>query len=150
MLHVILEIDLATRHLSLRVDIDTLDCLDRMSKREGMNRSQLAKALLEEGLRMADHPGVVFRSGPAGRRPALATGPDVWEVARVFRDVDETGEEAIARTAELSGLTPQEVRTVVRYYAAYRDEIDAWIRMVDEEAERLEDAWQREQALLGA
>jgi hypothetical protein len=115
-----------------------------------MNRSQLAKALLEEGLRMADHPGIVFRSGPAGRRPALAVGPDVWEVARVFRDVDETGEEAITRTAELSGLTPQEVRTVVRYYAAYRDEIDTWIRMVDEEAERLEDAWQREQALLGA
>ena len=98
--------------------------------------------------RMAEHPGIIFRSGPAGRRPALATGPDVWEVARVLRGIDESGEEAIARTAELSGLTPHEVRTVVRYYASYREEIDEWLRILDEEAERLKEAWEREQAVL--
>jgi hypothetical protein len=113
-----------------------------------MNRSELAKTLLEEGLRMAEHPGIVFRSGPAGRRPALVSGPDVWEVARVLRDIDESGEQAIARTAEISGLTPHDVRTVVRYYAAYRSEIDEWIRVLDEEADRLKAAWEREQELL--
>ena len=141
---------MAGRHLSVRIEPGLLDRLDRLSKREGMNRSELAKTLLDEGLRMADHPGILFRSGPAGRRPALATGPDVWEVARVLRDIEESGEEAIARTAELSGLTPHEVRTVVRYYAASREEIDEWIHTLDEEAERLKAAWEREQELLRA
>jgi hypothetical protein len=141
---------MAGGHLSVRIEPGLLDRLDRLSKREGMNRSGLAKTLLDEGLRMADHPGILFRSGPAGRRPALATGPDVWEVARVLRDIEESGEEAITRTAELSGLTPHEVRTVVRYYAAYREEIDEWLHTLDEEAERLKAAWEREQDLLRA
>ena len=36
----------------------------------------------------------------------------------------------------------------LRYYAEYRDEIEAWIRMVDEEAERAEAVWRCEQELL--
>ena len=48
-----------------------------------------------------------------------------------MRGIDESGEEAIARTAELSGLTPHEVRTVVRYYASYREEIDEWLQLHD-------------------
>lgn len=27
---------------------------------------------------MDEHPGIVFRSGPAGRRAGLAGGPDIW------------------------------------------------------------------------
>jgi hypothetical protein len=42
--------------------------------------SPLAERLIDEGLRMDDHPLIVFRSGPAGRRPALAGGPDIAEV----------------------------------------------------------------------
>jgi len=137
-------------HLSVRVDPDMLERLDRMGKLEGMNRSELAKALLEEGLRMADFPGIVFRPGPAGRRPGLAAGPDIWEVVRVLCGVNAAGEEAIARTAELTDLTLHDVRIVVRYYAAYRDEIDDWLHVLDEEAERLKTAWEREQELLRA
>ena len=29
---------------------------------------------------MDDHPGIVFRDGPTGRRAGLAAGPAVWEV----------------------------------------------------------------------
>jgi hypothetical protein len=52
----------------------------------GETRSQLALRLIDEGLRMDAHPGIVFRPGPAGRRPGLMAGPDVWEVARVLRE----------------------------------------------------------------
>lgn len=86
------------------------------------------------------HPGVVFRWGPAGRRPGLASGPDVWEVIRVFRGLESTGEEAIKQTAELTGLTPQQIRTAIRYYSDFRKEIDDWIDRVDEEADRLQAA----------
>ncbi len=41
--------------------------------------------------RMADHPGVIFKDGPTGRRSALAYGPDVWEVIKFLREIDERG-----------------------------------------------------------
>src|SRR5262249_18026827 len=40
---------------------------------------------VEEGLRMTEHPGVVFRDGPTGLRVGLVDGPDVWEVARALQ-----------------------------------------------------------------
>lgn len=45
----------------------------------------------------------------------------------VFRELEVRGEEAIRRTVELTGLSEAQIRTAVRYYAEYRDEIDAWI-----------------------
>lgn len=137
-----------TRHLSLRVEADTFEELTRLSRQAGQTRSHLANTLLEEGLRMLNHPGIVFRPGPAGRRPALADGPDVWEVARVLRDVEACGEAALAETASLTGLHKSQVETAARYYAQYQDEIDEWLRRLDEEADRAEAAWRREQALL--
>ena len=76
---------MASPHLSIRVDPKTLDQLDKASRRDGMSRSELAKTLIEEGLRMRAHPGIVFRPGPTGRRAALARGPDVWEVMNTLR-----------------------------------------------------------------
>jgi hypothetical protein len=137
-----------SRHLTLRIDADAFDRLDAESRRLGQSRSDLAKTLLGEGLRMEAHPGIVFRGGPAGRRAGLAAGPDVWEVVRVFKSVEASGEEAVAHTAELSSLSLSQIRTVLRYYAEYQDEIDAWLQRVDDEARRAEAAWRREQKLL--
>lgn len=137
-----------TRHLSIRLDADIIDRLDDRGRRTGRSRSEVAKTLLEEGLRMEAHPGVVFRPGPAGRRPALAGGPDVWSVARVIPGLRGSPEEVVQSAANLTGLTPEQVRVVVRYYADYRAEIDEWLRRLDEEAEREEAAWLRQQELL--
>ena len=94
---------------------------------------------------MERHPGIVFRSGPAGRRAGLMSGPDVWEVVRAAVGNENTREDIAERT----GLTPEQVGVVLRYYAEYSDEIGAWIRRVDEEAERAEAYWRRERELLG-
>ncbi len=139
---------MASRHLSIRLESETFERLEAESRRTGQSRSQVAKMLLEEGLRMESHPGIVFRPGPAGRRPGLAGGPDVWEVIRVLQGVELQGEGAIRRTAELTGLFPEQVRTALRYYAEHSDEVDAWIRRVEDEAARAEAAWRRERALL--
>jgi len=69
-------------------------------------------------------------------------------VIRVFNGVEADGEQAVQETAELTGLRGDQVRIAVRYYADYRREIDDWIRRVDEEADRAEAAWRREQELL--
>jgi hypothetical protein len=140
----------SSRHFSLRVDDDLIERMDRMAREQGMNRSEMAKTLMEEGLRMAQHPGIVFRPGPAGRRPALAVGPDVWEVMRAFLQLDEKGEAAIQRVAEIANISPYQVRKVLRYYVAYKDEIDDWIKSEEEYAEQAEAAWRREQELLHA
>jgi len=141
--------EMPTRHISFRVPDTTFEGLDRLAGEAGQPRSRVANDLLEEGLRMADHPGIVFRSGPAGRRPALARGPDVWEISSVFRQVDAHGDAAIALTAEMTGLSENEVRIAVRYYADHSREIDAWINRVQAEADRAEEAWRREQQMLG-
>lgn len=137
-----------SQHLSLRIDSDTINRLDAESRRSGLSRSHLTKILIEEGLRMMRHPGIVFRPGPAGRRPGLAGSMDVWEVARVFTRLDAEGEELLRRTAELTELHTDQVRTAVRYYAEFSNEIDAWISQVDDAAARAESAWQREQSVL--
>ena len=91
----------------------------------------------------------MFRSGPAGRRPGLASGPDVWEVVRACLGDDADSPLTHAAVAEQMGLTADQVGVALRYYAESRDEIDTWIRTVDEEAERAEVAWRLERDLLG-
>jgi hypothetical protein len=139
---------MSSRHLSLRLEHDTFDRLNEASKRAGLNRSTLARTLLEEGLRMEKHPGIIFRPGPFGRRPALIGGPDIWEIARLMSQIDEEGDALIEQTAELSDLPVRQVRTAIRYYAEFREDIDEWIARVDEEAARAEEEWLHEQDLL--
>lgn len=73
---------------------------------------------------MDEHPGIVFRGGPTGRRAALAGGPDIWELMFTLKSGKARGEEAIAATAELLNLTDSQVRIAVRYYRAFPDEVD--------------------------
>jgi len=97
---------------------------------------------------MQRHPEIVFRPGPAGRRPALIDGPDIWEVARVFTRVagDESGR--AEQTAEATGLQPHQVIAGMRYYLEFSGDIDTWIAQLDEEAERAEGDWLRTRQLL--
>lgn len=139
---------MTTQHLSIRIGTDTLDRLDAESQRERISRSELARTLIEEGLRMQAHPGIVFRQGPTGRRAGLMAGPDVWELIRVFHQLEESGDELVARLAEIATVQPYQVRAALRYYADYPDEIDGRIALDEAEAERAEAVSLREHALL--
>lgn len=97
---------------------------------------------------MDEHPGIVFRSGPTGRRAALAGGPDIWELIATLKSAEARGEEAISDTAALLNLSDTQVRTAVRYYGAFTDEVDRRIALNAEDADEAEAAWQREQAAL--
>ena len=138
-----------SRHLSVRVGDDLFEQLEAQSRRSGQTRSAVAKQLLEEGLRMEQHPGIAFRSGPGGRRAGLIGGPDVWEVVGALRGADGGDADSLASIGERTGLTVDQVGAALRYYADYSDEVADWIRRVEEEAERAETRWRREQELLG-
>ena len=58
------------------------------ARHPGVSISSVAVRLVDEGLRMHEHPGVMFREGPSGRRACLVGGPDVWEVIEPFVPLD--------------------------------------------------------------
>jgi hypothetical protein len=78
---------------------------------------------------MEEFRGIVFRDGPTGRRAALVSGPDVWELMLTLKSGTARGEEAISATAELLNLTHCQVQTAIRYYDAFPDEIDRRIAL---------------------
>src|ERR1700730_8969788 len=112
------------RQFSARLDSDVVDRLERRGVRSGINKSRLAERYIDEGMRMEDHPAIVFRDGPTGRRAGLAAGPDVWEIISALRATGTDGDQAIQSAAEWSGLTVRQVRDAVGYYNEYPDEID--------------------------
>ncbi len=102
---------------------------------------------------MTEQPGIVFRDGPTGRRAGLVGGPDVWEVVRAVRSAraaepELAEEDILTLVAANSGLALRLVRTAVRYWASYPDEIDAEIDAAAAAEDAAEHAWQRERRLL--
>jgi Ribbon-helix-helix protein, copG family len=138
---------MASRHLTLRLGESALAHLDREAGRSGQTRSELARTLIEEGLRMREHPGIVFRNGTAGRRPAIAGGPQIWWIASILRGFGLGAKNLEQRTVALTELPPDQVSIARRYYTDYPDEIDAFIDRNNEEGERGYAEWLREQSL---
>jgi hypothetical protein len=135
--------------VSIRFDPGLLARLRRRAAAlTGTNTSTLAQRLIDEGLRMADHPGVLFKDGPSGRRASLACGPDVWEVIKFLREVDERGPAALAAAAEVFALDASRIVTAVSYYGDYQSEIDAEISDADDASARAEEAWRVQRALI--
>ncbi len=130
------------------MDASVVDRLERRGARAGLNKSRLAERYIDEGIRMEDHPGVVFRDGPTGRRAGLAGGPDIWEVISTVRASGLTGEDALAAAADWGSLTLTQVRVAIRYYAEYREEVDERIARNVEDADAAEEQWRREQNAL--
>lgn len=114
----------------------------------GASASGLAEELITEGLRMRRHPLVTFRSGPAGRRPGIIDGPDIWEMVDWLTGGDVASEERVQRAMDHLHLRREQVEAALAYYAEFTDEIDDWVRSNEEEARRAEALWRREQELL--
>jgi uncharacterized protein (DUF433 family) len=107
----------------------------------------LAERYIAEGLRMDEHPQIVFREGALGRRAALAgTRLDVWQVMETVRNSGNSVEEA----ADYLDVPAEKVRAAVCYYAAYRDEVDDFAARATATAERAEAAWRAEQEILAS
>lgn len=138
----------AQKPFSIRMSPRTLARLDLGARRRGEAKARTAERLIDEGLRMEDHPGIVFRDGPAGRRAALAGGPDVWEVVKTLKEMGTPQEQAIAGAMEWGNLSRAQVDVAVRYYADFPEEVDERIAHNREEAERQHAAFLRARAAL--
>lgn len=124
-----------------------------VATRPGLSRSSAANRLVDEGLRMAEFPGVAFRDGASGRRAYLVGGPDVWEVVRAVRSArthepQVAADDVVALVAGNAGLTEPLVRLAVSYWGVYPDDVDAEIVAADSAERSAFAAWQRERGLL--
>jgi hypothetical protein len=133
---------------SIRMSTRTLARLDLGAQRRGEAKSRTAERLIDEGLRMEDHPGIVFKDGPTGRRAALVMGPDVWEVVKTLKETGPAQEQAIAGAMFWGNLSRAQVEVAIRYYGDFPEEVDARIAFNHEEADRQYAAWKRTQDAL--
>lgn len=125
---------------SVRFDTDVASRLSSyVSRHPGATRSSVAARYVDEGLRMDEHPGVLFRDGPSGRRAVVVGGPDVWEVVRDVRaarraEPELSDAELAAMVQDNTGITSRTITTALGYWSAYPTEVDALVA----EAERAE------------
>lgn len=68
-------------------------------------------------------PGILFADGPAGRRAVVAgSGLDVWELIAAWL---EGGRDFQDLRRNYDWLTEEQLRSALRYYELYPEEIDA-------------------------
>jgi hypothetical protein len=125
-----------------------------VSAHPDLSLSSASNRLVDEALRMHEHPLITFKDGPAGRRARVVGGPDVWELVGAVRSIRESdpaiaGGEVLAIVAETSGVPMTFVRAALAYWGDYPDEVDAFIDRARAEALQAQAAWQRQQELLG-
>lgn len=138
-----------TSPLSIRFDAALLERLRRRAGLQDTTPSGLAQRLVDEGLRSQEHPGIVFRDGPSGRRAALVAGPDVWEVIGAVRASGAKDEKrAIAATAAEMTLSTAQVQLALEYYGSFPAEIDTQIAENERAAAEAVEAWRARQRLL--
>ena len=135
--------------LSIRFDDDVLARLRRRADGlPGATPSGVAQQLIDEGLRMSEFPGVVFKDGPSGRRAAIIAGPDIWEVITFLAESEERGELAVEAAAEVLALPQSRIRVALDYYSAYGAEVDRQILAAETASVAAEAAWQSSRELL--
>jgi hypothetical protein len=137
-----------TTQFAARFSAPVVERLRERARRRGDSQKRLAERYIDEGLRMEDHPGIVFREGPMGRRAGLASGPDVWEIVGALKRHPRRGQTAIRELGDALALSEGQIRAALDYYGDYPDEVEELIRSNEEEAERAEAAWRRQQSAL--
>lgn len=124
-----------TANVSVRMNRETAGRIRARAEARGERLSDALRRYAEEGDRAESHPGIVFRSGPAGRRAGLAAGPDVWEICFAARQLGG-GKQVAERLAEQLSLTPDRVGVALRYAAEFPDEIETRIDLHERETAR--------------
>jgi hypothetical protein len=85
---------------------------------------RLIERFVREGLASPEHPGIVFKTGPSGRRAALGGGPGVWEIVSSLRRARGSETRRVDAVAGEFGIHERKVVLALNYAAAHREEID--------------------------
>ena len=135
---------------SLRLPEELRDQLATTAEQQNTTLTALVERYTREGLATDAHPGIVFKSGPSGRRAALAGGPDVWEVIDALKATTGTEQDRVDAVADQLGIHPRQVTIALGYAAAHPDEIEARIAANQQALTQAEQAHQARQRLLNS
>ena len=123
------------KNLSFRIADDVAQRVSDRARRWGAESdSERYRRIIEEWVRLQDHPGIRFVDGPAGRRAALVGGPDVWEIIDTARAYEFDTAEILEAYPWLSA---ERLDIATRYFDSFADEIDALIAAIRQVAEEL-------------
>lgn len=117
-----------SENVSVRLEDGLAERLRLRARAAGETLSDRLRRYAEEGVRQDEHPLIIFRDGPTGRRAGLVGGPDVWEVAMWVEDLSAE-DDRVATLAEESVLTRAQIEAALRYRATYPEEIAARIEL---------------------
>lgn len=112
-------------NVSVRLDDQLAERLRLRSHAAGETLSERLRRYAEEGVRRDEHPMIIFRDGPTGRRAGLVGGPDVWEVAMWVGDLGST--DAATELAADGVVNRAQIDAALAYRSAYPAEIQARI-----------------------
>jgi hypothetical protein len=110
----------------LRLPDDTAAKVRTLATLEQRSFAEMVKVLTEEAVRMREFPDVYFADGPTGRRARFRAGPDVWEILEPYL---VAGRDWSVLRASYPRLDEAVLRTAIRYYDAYPEEIDARVAL---------------------
>lgn len=118
---------------TMRAGRRTLRALEEEARRYKLPPRTLAESILEEGVRMRRHPGIVFVDRGGGRAAVLAGYPrlSVWQIVMTAR-----ASRSPASAARHLNLDVASVQRALAYAAEHSDEIEAAIQANDEAFER--------------
>jgi hypothetical protein len=121
---------------TMRAERRTLRALEEEARRYGIAPRTLAERMIEEGVKMRRHPGIVFIERGRGTRDAVLAGRprlSIWMIVQVVR-----ANKTRAAAAKWLSLDNGSIDRAVAYAKDYPDEIDQAIRENDEAYERVE------------
>ena len=111
-----------TQHITVRDEQAAR--LERLANRWNVPAGEAGARLLEEALRAAEFPGIVFRNSPVGRQAYVAGSRlAVWQVVSLARNYNGDAD----KTAEHLRWDAPRVQAAFDYTAAFPDEINAAI-----------------------
>ena len=127
---------MASSTVATRLPEALLREITRYAKRRRIGPSEALRAIVDECVTMAKYPALEFRDGPAGRRPGLRGGPDVWELVMVARDA---GSEAEALRGYFGPhLSAEAIGQALSYAGEHREDVEVWLEENDRLGEELE------------
>lgn len=109
----------------MRAAKDTIRALEEEARRYRVPPRTLAEQMLEEGVRIRRHPGIVFIERGAGHRDAVLAGRprlSVWIIVETFRH-----NESLEETGRWLSLDAGSIERALAYAREYPEEIDAAI-----------------------
>jgi uncharacterized protein (DUF433 family) len=112
--------------VSLRLPKEIAQKVQTIATLEQRSIADTVRVLTEEAIKAREFPDIVITSGPTGRRASFRDGLDVWEVLEPYILADQNW---AALRASYPDADEAKLRSAIRYYASYPDEIDARIAL---------------------